>query len=347
MGGERMVRWLNNQKSHQGVVLSSRIRLARNLENIDFTQKITKKDAEKIMKQVRNSVLESNSDISRDFQFFRIADIDNLNRKLLVEKHLISPGLLENPEQSGFLLSNDEKVSIMINEEDHIRMQVLNPGLSLEEGWKLCSRIDDILEENLRYAYDEKFGYMTSCPTNVGTGLRASVMVHLPALVYTKYINKVLQAVSQIGLTVRGMYGEGTDVMGNLFQISNQTTLGEREEEIIEKLGNIVLQIIDKESASRERLLSTGRVHIEDKVFRSLGILQNSRIISSKEAMNLLSDVRMGIDLDIIKSIDIERINNLLITTQPANVQHYAKTEINSHERDVKRAELIREKLRI
>ncbi len=342
-----MVRWLNDQKSHHGVVLSSRIRLARNLEDIDFTQKITQSDAEIVIKQVKHAVLESNSTISKDFQFFRITDIDNLNRKLLVEKHLISPSLLEKPEQSCFLLSKDEKVSIMINEEDHIRMQVLNPGLSLEEGWDLCSKIDDVLEESLAYAFNEKFGYMTSCPTNVGTGLRASVMVHLPALVYTKYINKVLQAVSQIGLTVRGMYGEGTDVMGNLFQISNQTTLGQKEEEIIEKLKNIVLQIIEKENASRERLLSTGRIHIEDKVFRSLGILQNSRIISSKEAMNLLSDVRMGIDLDIIKSIDIGRVNNLMITTQPANVQHYAKTEINSHERDVKRAELIREKLKI
>lgn len=341
-----MVEWLNNQESQNGVVLSSRIRLARNLEDMNFTQKINQNEAEVIIEQVKDAVLKSNNIISNDFEFFRMADIDDLNRRLLVEKHLISPGLLENPEQSGFLLSKDKKVSIMINEEDHIRIQVLNPGLSLEEGWGQCSKIDNILEENLKYAFDEKFGYMTSCPTNVGTGLRASVMVHLPALVYTKYINKVLQAVSQIGLTVRGMYGEGTDVMGNLFQISNQTTLGEREEEIIEKLKNIVLQIIDKEKVSRERLLNTGRIHIEDKVYRSLGILRNSRIISSKEAMSLLSDVRMGIDMGIIESIDIRSMNELMILIQPANVQYYAKTEINSHERDVKRAQLIRENLR-
>ncbi len=342
-----MVNWLSNDKSEHGIVLSSRIRLARNLEDINFTQKINENDAQIIIEQVKNAVLNNNSTISNDFKFFKIDNIDTLNRKLLVESHLISPALLEKPERSGFLLSKDEKVSIMINEEDHIRMQVLNAGLSLEEGWDLCSKIDDILEENLKYAFDEKFGYITSCPTNVGTGLRASVMVHLPALVYTKYINKVLQAVSQIGLTVRGMYGEGTDVMGNLFQISNQTTLGETEYEIIEKLKNIVLQIIDKEKASRERLLSTGRIHIEDKVFRSLGILQNSRIMSSKEAMKLLSDVRMGIDLDIIKSVDINQINKLMIITQPANVENYAETKTNSYERDVKRAELIRENIKI
>lgn len=342
-----MVNWLNNDKSEHGIILSSRIRLARNLEDINFTQKINEDDAQIIIEQVKNAVLNNNSTISNDFKFFKIDDIDTLNRKLLVESHLISPALLEKPERSGFLLSKDEKVSIMINEEDHIRMQVLNAGLNLEEGWDLCSKIDDILEENLKYAFDEKFGYITSCPTNVGTGLRASVMLHLPALVYTKYINKVLQAVSQIGLTVRGMYGEGTDVMGNLFQISNQTTLGETEYEIIEKLKNIVLQIIDKEKTSRERLLSTGRIHIEDKVFRSLGILKNSRIMSSKEAMKLLSDVRMGIDLDIIKSVDINQINKLMIITQPANVENYAKVKTNSYERDVKRAELIRENMKI
>ncbi len=340
-----MVKWLDGQKNSNGIVVSSRIRLARNLEESYFPQKMDDKDAEKVIEQVKNAVINSNSVLSKDLDFFKVSNIDLLNRDILVEKHIISNGLLEKPEKSALLLSKDEKISIMINEEDHIRLQVLNPGLSLEDSWDLCSKIDDILEENLKYAFDERLGYITSCPTNVGTGLRASVMVHLPALVLTKYINKVLQAVSQVGLTVRGLYGEGSDVMGNLFQISNQTTLGETEEEIIKKLKNIVIQIVQKEVAAREKILSANRIHVEDKIFRSLGILQSSRVITSKEAMNLISNVRMGIDMDIISNIDMTTINNLIIATQPANIQKYAGKELSSLERDIKRAELIREKL--
>ena len=338
---------IESKDKYDDIVLSSRIRLARNIDDIKFTSIMDDNDANMVIERVKKAIIYGNTTLSNDFKFSRIGDIDPLNRKILVEKHLISPSLIENPNNSAFLLSSDERVTIMINEEDHIRMQVLNSGLTLEEGWDLCNKIDDIIEENLRYAFDEKFGYITSCPTNVGTGLRASVMVHLPALVLTKYINKVLQAVSQIGLTVRGLYGEGTDVMGNLFQISNQTTLGEREEEIIEKLRNIVLQIISKEREARENILSGNKIGIEDKVFRSLGILQNSRIISSKESMNLLSDVKMGVDLGIINDLDISNINSLMINTQPANVEKYAGYDLTLKERDIIRAELIREKLKV
>ncbi|WP_202708249.1 protein arginine kinase [Sporosalibacterium faouarense] len=340
-----MAKWLKGKGPDSDIVISSRVRLARNLENTSFSQRMNDEEANVVKQQVKDAILNGNSVISKDFNYFNIENIDLLNRRILVEKHIISPGLLEKPDKSAFLISKDEKVTVMMNEEDHVRIQVLNPGLSLEESWDLCSKIDDLLDENLKYAFDDKFGYITACPTNVGTGLRASVMLHLPALVLTNYINKILQAVSQIGLTVRGLYGEGTDVMGNLFQISNQTTLGKTEEEIIEKLKNIVMQIIDKERASRESLFNNQGIRIEDKIYRSLGILRNSRIITSKEAMDLLSFVRMGIDMGIIKDVNIDVVNNLMITTQPANIQKYAKSELSSQERDVKRAELIREKL--
>ncbi len=341
-----MANWLNGDGPYNDIVISSRIRLARNLENISFSQIMSTEEANNVKNQIKDIAYNSDNPVFSDFNYYPIENISLLNRKILVEKHLISPGLLENPDISAFLLKKDQKVTIMINEEDHIRIQVLNPGLSLEECWEQCSNIDDSLDENLRYAFDTKYGYITACPTNAGTGLRASVMLHLPSLVMTNYINKVLQAVSQIGLTVRGVYGEGTDIMGNLFQISNQTTLGKTEEEIIEKLKNIVLQIIDKERDSREKLFNTQGIYIEDKIFRSLGVLKNARIISSKEAMSLLSDVRMGVDMGIIKNVDLNIVNNLMITTQPANVQKYAKVELSSQERDMKRAELIREKIK-
>lgn len=342
-----MTRWLEGKGPDDDIVISSRIRLARNLENISFLQNMNEEESKHVRTLIKDAILNSNSTISREFDYFEMENIEILNRKVLVEKHLISPGLLEKPNHSAFLLRQDEKVTIMINEEDHIRMQVLSPGLDLEKDWDLCSKIDDILDENLKYAFDEKFGYITACPTNVGTGLRASVMLHLPSLVLTKYINKVLQAVSQIGLTVRGLYGEGTDVMGNLFQISNQTTLGKTEEEIIEKLRNIVSQIVDKERASRETLFNTKKIYMEDKIFRSLGILQSARIMSSKESMDLLSDLRIGIDMGIVKDININTVNNLMISMQPASIQKYTNHELNSRQRDVKRADLIRKELKI
>lgn len=342
-----MTKWLEGNEAESDIVISSRIRLARNIEHINFPQMISDSQAQDIVHQINNAVINSNTVLSRDFTLNKVDKIAPIDRKILVEKHIISPSLIEHPSRSAFLLRNDEKVTIMINEEDHIRIQVLLPGLNLEAGWDLCSKIDDVLEENIKYAFDEQFGYLTSCPTNVGTGLRASVMIHLPGLVLTGYINKVLQAVSQIGITVRGLYGEGTEAMGNIFQISNQTTLGETEEEIIQKLRNVVLQIMYKERESREKLLSGSKTEVEDRIYRSLGLLQNARIMTSKESMKLLSDVRMGVEMGIIKDIKPREINQLMIITQPANIQKYAHSDLTTQERDIKRADLIREKLKV
>ena len=266
-----MAKWLEGEGSEKDIVVSSRIRLARNIRDIKFPNMMDNNEALKVIDIVK-SAIDTNENIENEFQFYRLSDMTILGRRIYAENYLISLGLIDKPDKSAFLLKNDEKATIMINEEDHIRIQVLLPGLNLTEGWKLCSEIDDTLEEKVKYAFDEKLGYLTVCPTNTGTGMRASVMMHLPALVKTNHINRILQAVSQIGLTVRGLYGEGTNAMGNLFQVSNQTTLGQSEEEIIRKLGNVVLQIIYKERMAREQLMATQRIEVEDKVFRSHGI---------------------------------------------------------------------------
>jgi len=338
-----MVKWLNEKGLEDDVVISSRIRIARNIEDVRFPQAARKEESEKVTKDILEAVKNSNK--NDNYKFFEIGRLSSLDKNVFIEKHLISPNLIQKPDMSSFLLRDDEKVTIMINEEDHLRLQILLPGLNLEEGWKLCSSIDDGLEEYLDYAFDEKFGYLTSCPTNTGTGLRASVMLHLPSLVLTGYANNIFQAVSQIGLTVRGLYGEGTKALGNIFQISNQTTLGETEEEIIQKLKNVVIQIINKEREIRENLLETRSVEIEDKVLRSLGILKYSRIISSEESMKLFSDVKMGINMGIIKNIESKDIINLMMLTQPASLQEYFKEDLNVKKRDIKRSELIREKI--
>lgn len=274
-----MIKWLEGIGSEEDVVISSRIRLARNLSDYKFPQQMNLEDVENVTNEILNAAKENIGD--ENYKFIRVKDLGYLDKGFYVEKHLISPELIKSPTKSSVLLRDDEKVAIMINEEDHIRTQILSPGLNLEESWELCSEIDDKLEENLDYAFDEKLGYLTSCPTNVGTGLRASVMLHLPSLVYTRYINNIIHAVNQIGLTVRGLYGEGSKALGNLFQISNQTTLGETEEEMIQKLKNVVYQIINKERDIRNGFISKRKIEIEDRVFRSYGILKHSRVISS------------------------------------------------------------------
>lgn len=340
-----MAKWLIGEGREKDIVISSRIRLARNISNKKFPQFVTDEEGREIINIVNSSLRQSKSFLLQDFNFYDLSIMSPLNRTVFIENHLISPRLTKRPQISGFWLKNDEKVTVMINEEDHIRIQVILPGLNMEKGWDICSEVDDEIEANLNYAFDEEFGYLTSCPTNVGTGLRASVMVHLPCFVMTGNINTVLQAVNQVGLTVRGLYGEGTEAMGNIFQISNQVTLGDTEENIIKKLNNVVMQIIAKERDLRKILLDKRSIEIEDKVYRSFGILKNSRIISSKEAMKLLSNVRMGIVMGIIKDVDINIIDNLMIDSQPASLQKRYNKELSARERDIKRAEMIRQNI--
>lgn len=337
-----MTKWLEEVSKEQDVAISTRIRVARNIREYDFPLYMSIEEADQLTNSVLNTMKETLSD---NYRFLRIRDLTNLERLRYIEDHLISPGLTEKIDKSSFLLRDDEKATIMINEEDHLRIQTLLPGLNLEEGWQLCTEIDDKLESRLNYAYHEDLGYLTACPTNVGTGMRASVMLHLPCLTITKNINSLVEAIRKVGLTVRGLYGEGTKSVGHLYQISNQTTLGEREEDIISKLNRIVIQIISKERNTRKYLMEKKGIDLEDKIFRSYGILKNSRLISSREAMNHLSYLKLGYDSGYINSPYLKNVPTLMIDIMPASLQKNLDIEAEKNERDKIRAQMIRDYL--
>lgn len=335
--------WMQGNGPHSNIILSSRIRLARNIADIPFPSGLDTNRAEKVVRMVKDSIFKSESTLK--FRDYIMQELPPIERQFLVERHLISPGLSKNSVKGAALISSDGVVSIMINEEDHIRIQTILPGLQIKKSWEMASEIDDLLEQDLEYAYNENWGYLTSCPTNVGTGIRASVMVHLPALNITGNMNKILQAVAHIGFTIRGLYGEGTEIVGNIFQISNQITLGRAEEEIIESLTAVTGQIIDKEKEARKVLLESNRIQIEDKIWRSRGIMKSARMMNSQECMKLLSDIRLGVDMGIIEDIPIQLLNEIMIETQAASVQKNSKRELSSLERDIIRADIIRGKL--
>ena len=279
------------------------------------------------------------------YTYTKMSDLPALERQVLVEKHLISPHLANPDRQGAVILSENETVSVMVNEEDHIRIQCIYPGLQLEDAYKQADQVDDHLEKELPYAFDEDFGYLTSCPSNTGTGMRASVMMHLPALTITKQIDRIIPAISRLGMVVRGSYGEGSEAPGNIYQISNQTTLGKTEQEILVELGNITSRLIAHERNSRELLLAKSRIALENRIFRSLGTISYARLLPSEEAARCLSDVRLGIDIGIIEDIDMSILNELMIFMQPGFLQQYADVELSQEERDIFRAKLFRERL--
>ncbi|QQZ09520.1 protein arginine kinase [Heyndrickxia vini] len=338
--------WMNLEGPNSDIVLSSRVRLARNFKQFNFPTLFSNEEAREIIAKVETA-LQSESFHENNMELLRMDDLQTLQKKVLVEKHLISPNLADESSHGAVILTSEEDVSIMINEEDHIRIQCLFPGLQLKEALEKASKIDDLMEEHIDYAFSEKLGYLTSCPTNVGTGLRASVMVHLPGLVLTQQMNRIIPAISQLGLVVRGIYGEGSEALGNIFQISNQITLGKTEIDIVEDLMSVVQQIIAQERSAREALIKTSNIQLEDKVYRSFGVLSNSRIIESKEAAQCLSDVRLGIDTGYIKNVSKNILNELMILTQPGFLQQYAGGPLRPHERDIRRATLIRERLKL
>lgn len=337
--------WMKAKGPESDIIFSSRIRLARNLTNFPFPMLSTKSQAEKIVELVEEAWRKDSPDVLKNAELLRMKDLSDLQKRVLVEKHLISPQLAEESENGAVLLNQDESVSIMLNEEDHIRIQCLSSGLQLKKAWKLASELDDWLEKHLDIAFDETHGYVTSCPTNFGTGIRASVMIHLPALAMTQQISGLLPAITQVGLAVRGMYGEGTEERGQLYQISNQVTLGPSELEIIDKLQGVVEQMIAQERGARERLDQLSSLQLQDRVFRSLGILQHARLIDSKEAMRRLSDVQMGVDMGYIKNIPSSVMHELMVVIQPAFLQQYAGEQLAPEERDIRRAEIIRERI--
>ncbi|MGE5328722.1 MAG: protein arginine kinase [Deltaproteobacteria bacterium] len=331
-------------KVKSGIVVSSRVRLARNCADYPFYAKLGLDEAVKVVDTFKSAVSKSKDNLSKKLFFVDSTKMPALEKACLVEKHLVSRDFAFKREVTGLVLSEDESISLMINEEDHLRIQSILEGLQISKCWENCNLVDNIIEGNVKYAYSDQLGYLTSCPTNVGTGMRVSIMVHLPALTILGYLRNVIDTVNKLGITVRGLYGEGSDFMGNLYQFSNQISLGQPEEEIITKMEIIAQRIIEQEEFARQKLLET-RIQLEDRLFRSYGIFSNARILSSNECMKLLSDVRLGIELGIIKNIDMEVINDLMVVTQPANLQKHYQSILTSIERDIKRAELIREKL--
>ncbi|WP_164821463.1 protein arginine kinase [Paenibacillus koleovorans] len=337
--------WMHGNGPEQDVVISSRIRIARNLREYPFPMLATNSQSSEVLEQVQKVMDNEELNTISRFQFIPLEQLTELEKRVLVEKHLISPNLANEARVGAVILSQNESVSIMVGEEDHLRIQCLCPGFQIREAWDLANQIDDVFESQLDYAFDENRGYLTSCPTNVGTGIRASVMMHLPALVLTQQMNRILQAINQVGLAVRGLYGEGSEATGNMFQISNQITLGQSEQEIIDNLYSVVRQIIEHERAAREKLSGESRLRLVDRVNRSYGILSYASIMDSKEAAQRLSDVRLGIDLGIIKNLTPHVMNELTVMTQPGFLQHLSGTKLSAEDRDIRRAELIREKL--
>ncbi len=340
-----MERWYIEKGPDSDVVISSRVRFARNFKDFPFPIKMSNDDASKIIDIIKSLVPDLNKELSQNNNFFEINEIESIDRQIFVEKHLISPEFAEDQPGRGILISDDEQVSIMVNEEDHLRIQCLSSGIQLDKALKICNSVDEIIERKNEYAFNEKFGYLTSCPTNVGTGIRASVMLHLPALTITGYIKRILEACSKVGIIVRGLYGENTEASGNMFQVSNQITLGQIEEDIVHNVVNIVRQIVDQERALRNELYQKNSFQIEDKICRSYGLLANARIITSEEAMKLLSDVRLGVDLSLLKNVNILTVNELTLLIQPATLQKIVGVPLNDVERNIKRAEIIRSKL--
>ncbi len=336
--------WVETEGPHRKIVMSSRVRFARNIRGFAFPGWAKKAERQRVLEVIRPAV-EQLPEMARCFS----ATMDNLaaiDKQVLVERHLISREHAAKNVGSGVVINDLGTISVMINEEDHLRMQALKSGLQLKGVFNVLDKVDTELEEHLEYAFSPRLGYLTACPTNVGTGMRASAMLHLPGMVISEQINQVIQAVSKLGLAVRGLYGEGTEALGNVFQISNQTTLGEKESDVTDRLNKVVLQLIEHEENARLSLLEKKPRLVYDQVGRAYGILTNARTMNSKEALNLLSLVRMGVEVGMFPSAVQITMDELFILSQPAHVQKTANRKLTAEERDAVRADMIRERLK-
>ncbi len=330
----------DNASSKTAIVLTTRVRLARNLAGQPFPGWARPGQREKVLELCREAAV-STSALKRGWSL-AIGDLGELEKQILVERHLISRELGGTPQGSGVVISKDQTFSVMVNEEDHLRIQILRSGFQLKKAWAAIDELDSALEERLDFAFNPTLGYLTACPTNLGTGLRGSAMMHLPALVIAGQMEKVVRAVNQLGMVVRGLFGEGSDASGSIFQISNQTTLGESEQDIIKRLASVLQSIIEHELNAREKLLEADSGKLFDKIGRAYGILQNSHLLSSGEAMNLLSLIRLGVDLGVFAEGYRSVIDRLLIEAQPGHLQYARKGEFEPGQRDLFRAELLR-----
>jgi len=335
--------WLQGEGPHAEMVLSTRIRLARNLREVPFTHRAREEQLMGVLTSVSGAAQQSRA--FHDGLLLRMNEVSLIDRQVLVERHLVSHELGDGARPRGIMIAPDARLSLMINEEDHLRLQALTPGFQLAEAWALADAADDELDQALEFAFNDEIGYLTSCPTNAGTGLRASVLIHLPALVLLEEIQRVLKSIMQVGLNVRGLYGEHSEVMGNLFQISNQTTLGRSERDSIESLERVTRQIIETEERARERMMRDARVQIEDKVWRAYGTLRYCRSIHAREVINLCSAVRLGVAMGLAGLCPLRTLNELLVLTQPAHLQRMQGEELSPADRNIVRAHLVRERL--
>lgn len=334
-----MSNWYLQSGKDSDVVISSRVRFARNLLEYNFPGRFVKDESKKVFEKLE----EITPSLGYGLKFLKLDNIDDITKISLMEKHLISPDFAMNSRPNkAIIINDDENICIMINEEDHLRIQVFTAGFELENLVGLISEIDDKLSELVDYAYSEKFGYLTACPTNVGTAMRISIMCHLPALTITGNIGKVLRAVNNFGMNIRGIYGEGSESKGDVYQIFNNQSLGLSEKEIMKNVRAITEKIIEQERLARKNLTKKP-IDLEDRVYRAYGLLTNSRKLSSDECKQLLSDVKLGTDLGIIDEINDAKVKKLEIYTQPGNLQKYAGTQLNSFDRDIKRCEIIKQ----
>lgn len=340
---EKVGAWLSGSGPDSDVVISTRVRFARNLVDVPFVVRMRQFEQELVLETVRWALADTG--YLTQGQFFEDSMLSDLNGHYFVERHLASLDLIAGKNRKGLFVSDDETISLMVNEEDHIRFQVLSSGFDFATAFGKAAELDEKLDGQLGYAFSPEFGFLTTCPTNVGTALRVSLFLHLPGLVLTREIEKVLRGVYALGLQVRGVYGEGSETRGNLFQISNRRTLGQSETEIVEVVSGVSRQVIDYERKARKFLMHNMRVEVEDKVFRSLGLLRSARIISSDEATNLLATVRFGVALGIINELDLAAASQLLILIRPANLQAILGEKMSAAEQDERRATFIRQKL--
>ena len=336
--------WMQGRGPHSDIVMTSRIRLARNISDHPFPGWSSESKRTALLERVR-PVLESLPEMKDCFSE-EYTHLSKTKKQVLVERHLVSREHAARSTGCAVVIDRKQNISIMLNEEDHFRMQGIRGGLNLRDAFEAVNQVDSALEKEVRYAYDNRLGYLTACPTNVGTGMRASVMLHLPGLVLTDQIKQVMNAVNKIGLAVRGLYGEGTEALGNLFQVSNQHTLGETENELITRIEGVAEHIVQAENTAREKLRQESPITLHDQIGRAYATLRHAYILSSKEALTHLSFLRLGADLDLISNCDRGLVDLLLLEIQPAHLQLAAKRELTPEERDTRRAEIARQRLK-
>lgn len=332
--------WLSGDGPESEIVLSCRMRIARNLHEFPFEIKLDEVRDHQLLDFLKVALGKVATG-----QYVDMSKLSPLEVHGLLESHLVSPAFIQSERRRALYVLDDSCTSVMLNEEDHLRLQSVTPGLSLSEAYRRVSGLESRLDEEVEFAFDEEFGYLSSCPTNMGNGLRAVIFLHLPALVLTKEVEKILRGVLQIGLAVRGIYGEGSEIKGNLFQISNQITLGQKEEEVLEIMEKIARQLIDFERKARDTMLENAHLELHDKIFRAEAILKSARAISTDEVVNLTSAVRLGVGLGLIKGLTIRTLNEILVFTRSANLQLLYDRTMEAPERDQMRAEYIRGRL--